>query len=263
MRQVPETPKTGVSPRYALLGNGRLATHLRTYFAALKLPFVCWSRCGAPQANTLAEIADPRLRLHQTLKAADVALVLLSDTVIAPFVADCTDITNDHNLTLNWVHCAASVVTKQALCAHPLMTFSYQPYPLATYRNMAFACADPVLFSRLFPMLPNTVFALSPQNQPLYHALCVMAGNFPQVLWQQCQNRFDALDVPREALAVYLRQVLENFLAQPNNALTGPLARGDTASIERNLSTLEDAGHTAQADLYRAFVRLHEQSHTP
>ncbi len=95
------------------------------------------------------------------------------------------------------------------------------------------------------------------EKKALYHALCVMAGNFPQILWHSLSGRFsDRLGIPPDILEPYLRQSLDNFLADPGRALTGPLARGDRNTVRRNLSAL--SGDALQ-DLYRAFVELHSR----
>jgi len=262
MRQVPDhaTPAAAAGVlRYAILGNGRLATHLRAYFSALSLSVTHWSRCGDPAANTWAAVADAEERLQRTLENADTALVLFSDAAIGPFLTRHHGHKNRDGKPIQWVHCAASVVTDKAFCAHPLMTFAQQPYSLPLYRRMAFACDSIAEFGRIFPALANPVFEVPARQRPLYHALCVAAGNFPQMLWQECLRGFDRLNVPREALHAYLHQVLDNFLADPENALTGPLARGDQATIGQHLKHLSaDTGEPAAlAGIYRAFVAFH------
>ena len=265
MRQVPDNSRiiaakrTPSARRYAILGNGRLARHLRTYFSAIDLMVVSWSRCGDPKANTFPDITHGEKRLQRTLAHADVALVLFSDPAIIPFVEKHQGQCNDNGQPVQWVHCAASVVNPLAFCAHPLMTFSHRPYALETYQQMAFACDDAERFGHLFPALPNPVFSLSADIRPLYHALCVLAGNIPQIIWQGCLQAFDDLHVPRQAVETYLRQVLANFLAAPNSALTGPLARGDQHTIDRHLHHLQQGTElqTALAGVYRAATALH------
>ncbi len=261
MRQVPNTgmaDTSAISPRYAILGNGRLARHLRYYFFSLDLPFTAWSRCGTPQANTFAEITHPADRLERTLNHATVVLVALNDAAIVPFLQQHATCTNAHGKPLSWVHFAASVDTPQALCAHPLMTFADALYDADFYPRIAFACDDPARFRTLFPALSNPVFALAPDQRPLYHALCVMAGNFPQLLWQGCNAGFSQLGVPSDAVAMYLRQISENFIRHPDTALTGPLVRGDAATCTSHRQQLR-ASDPALAELYAAFERFFHQ----
>ena len=86
--------------------------------------------------------------------------------------------------------------------------------------------------------------------------MCVMAGNFSQLLWKGVSDRFaQQFELPAEALEPYLKQMMANFIQAPETALTGPLSRNDQQTIERNLSALE--GDPLQ-DLYRAFVAYYQ-----
>ena len=73
-----------------------------------------------------------------------------------------------------------------------------------------------------------------------YHALCVMAGNFSTMLWlklfDELERRFD---IPASAAYPYLARVAANLVADGHQALTGPLARGDTQAVSANLKALE------------------------
>ena len=90
--------------------------------------------------------------------------------------------------------------------------------------------------------------------------MCVLAGNFSQVLWKGVADRFEQhLGLPAETLRPYLKQVAENFIQAPESALTGPLARGDQKTIERNLDSLN--GDPLQ-DLYRAFILFYQDGET-
>jgi len=109
----------------------------------------------------------------------------------------------------------------------------------------------------LLPGLPNPHFEIAPAHKAHYHALCVMAGNFSQILWQAVVTRFGSVGLPAETLDPYLRQVTDNFIAARGSALTGPLSRGDKATIERNLAAL--AGDGLQ-HLYRAFLEFHAEA---
>ncbi|MCL2474267.1 MAG: DUF2520 domain-containing protein, partial [Alphaproteobacteria bacterium] len=90
-------------------------------------------------------------------------------------------------------------------------------------------------------------------NKPLYHALCVMSGNFPNILWNSCLNVFKSLNIPQEAAFLYLQKTLENFCKDPKNSLTGPLVRNDKDTIDKNLTALSPN----MRDVYKAFVKFY------
>ena len=237
-------------PHYALLGDGRLARHMRHYLGLLELPCSGWARNGASSFNTHTE-SDPALRLRATIAPASHVLLLVADDAVADLLRKYPFL---HGRTL--VHSAGALSLPGVAGAHPLMTFAGRFYSLEQYRQMPFLVEHGFVFSDILPGLPNPHHTVRVEQKALYHALCVMAGNFPQLLWQAASQRFEQqLQVPASVLEPYLRQVLENYLADPQGALTGPLARGDRQTVARNLAALE---HDPLAGLYQAFVDAYQ-----
>ena len=238
-------------PHYALLGGGRLARHMRHYLALLNLPASGWARDRNSALNSHA-IDDPRRRLQATIEPASHVLLLVADGAIAevvnsyPFLREKT-----------LLHCAGALSFPGIAGAHPLMTFGDQLYDPEQYRRVPFIVERGYRFEDLLPGLPNPHREIAPESKARYHALCVMAGNFSQLLWDAVAARFEGMDLPPALLAPYLRQVTENFIATRASALTGPLSRGDRATIERNLGAL--AGDRLQG-LYRAFLEFYSKA---
>ena len=240
-------------PHYAILGGGRLARHLRHYLQLEGLRTSGWARDPRNDMNTHAGL-DAEARLRATV--ADATHVLLvTDDAIAALLRRYPSL-HQHRL----VHCAGALSLPGVAGAHPLMTFGDTLYDRASYRAVPFMVEAGHAFEDLFPGLDNPHHSIAPERKAEYHALCVVAGNFPQILWQAVSERLDAqLGIPPEALAAYLQRSLDNFLAEPGDALTGPLARGDQATLERNQRALDA---DPLADLYRAFVTFHASRST-
>ena len=236
---------------YALLGGGRLARHMHHYLSLLNLPASGWARDAKSASNTHA-IEDASARLRATVEPASHVLLLVSDAAIPQLVARYPWL---QEKTL--VHCAGAVSFPGIGGAHPLMTFSGNLYGLAQYRQLPFIVERGYPFDELLPGLPNPHFEIAPEDKARYHALCVMAGNFAQLLWQAVAGRFDDMDLPAAALAPYLHQVTENFIAARGSALTGPLSRGDSVTIERDLGALSGDG---LQNLFRAFLEFHAKA---
>ena len=235
MRQVPVDTPIGI------VGDGRAARHFQHYFHLLGLPVRTWSRRAAT--------AEP----PEALATCRTILLLIRDAAIEPFV-EAWPALKQHRL----VHFSGSLVTRFAEGAHPLMTFGRDLYDLDTYRRIPFVLdAGGTPFGELLPGLPNPSFTISAADRAYYHALCVMAGNFSAILWQklfdELQRRFG---IPASAAHPYLSQVTANLLRDAGRALTGPLSRGDSATIGANMQALEgDPFHA----VYSAFVRAYEQ----
>jgi predicted short-subunit dehydrogenase-like oxidoreductase (DUF2520 family) len=104
--------------------------------------------------------------------------------------------------------------------------------------------------------LPNPSFFIAPEQRSRYHALCVLAGNFTTLLWRKLFFEFDReFGIAREQALLYLESITRG-LAGKGAPLSGPLSRGDEATIQRNLEALK--GDPFE-EVYRAFVSAYEQ----
>ena len=236
---------------YAIVGGGRLARHFSEYFRLLEIPHTCWSRDHRSSFNTF-EIPDAGQRLKETVGKADYVLLLVPDKVI-------TAVLKKHSFlhAKQLIHCSGSMSIPGVAGAHPLMTFADDLYEIDTYQKLPFIVETGSSFTQLFPALPNPHFVMSVEDKSRYHAMCVMAGNFSQVLWKAVSDRFEQqFDLPAETLRPYLSQVAENFIQAPESALTGPLTRNDQQTIDRNLDAL---GDDPLQNLYSAFVHFYQQ----
>jgi predicted short-subunit dehydrogenase-like oxidoreductase (DUF2520 family) len=237
---------------YAIVGGGRLARHFSEYFRLLGIPYTRWARdCRSP-LNTFTT-ADAEQRLRETIGNADRVLLLVSDIAIASVLKQYPFL---HEKQL--IHCSGALSFPGVAGAHPLMTFADRLYPLDTYQTVPFMCETGYSFDELLPGLPNPNFAIKLEYKAQYHALCVMAGNFSQVLWKSVSDRFEQqFELPAGTLHPYLNRVTGNFIEAPETALTGPLIRNDQQTIERNIHALN--GDPLQ-DLYHAFVRFYHSN---
>lgn len=95
------------------------------------------------------------------------------------------------------------------------------PRALATARNLAQAL-------RMHP------FELEPEDRAAYHAAAAIASNFLITLEAAAEQVAAGTGVRRTDLAALVRATVENWAALgPAEALTGPVARGDMATVAR------------------------------
>ena len=246
MGQVP------VQASLLLIGDGRLASHLSYYFRAKDLDVVRWSR----RRNTLQTL--PAL-----LEEADRVLLAIRDDALADFLRVHSHEGGRQKQNQLWVHFSGSAVVDGAWSAHPLCTFAGPPYEKEVYASIPFIVEQegPPL-AELIPGLENPSAAIPGSSKPLYHALCVAAGNFTQLLWHELFQGFEGrLGLPSALAVPYLRQTahsVERSLKDSfeKNVLTGPIARRDTGTIERNLEALREGRMDGLAGVYEAFLDL-------
>jgi len=235
---------------YAIVGGGKLARHFSQYFRILEIPHTRWTRDRWSSFNTF-ELPDAEQRLQHTVVKADRVLLLVSDDAIGALLKQYPFL---HEKQL--IHCSGALSFPGIAGAHPLMTFADHLYDLNIYQSVPFMIEAGQNFAELFPELPNPHFTINVEDKTRYHAMCVMAGNFSQILWKGVSDRFEQqLDLPPEALHPYLKQLANNFMQAPGTSLTGPLVRKDVDTIARNLSALAD---DPLQDLYRAFIEYYQ-----
>lgn len=228
-------------PQYLLIGNGRVSRHFQHYLTKLNIPWLSWSR---DQTLTL---------LKEHLSLVSHVLILISDHAIETFVEKYLQKCNALR-----VHFSGSLVTSYAYGVHPLMTFNQQLYPLACYQSIPFIIdEDAPDFASLLPGLPNPHARLAKKNKSKYHALCVLSGNFSCLLWQKLFKAFkNEFNLEPQLAYPYLQQQMENLLHDYENALTGPLVRGDVQTLQKNIEAL--ASDVFQP-VYESFVSCYHQ----
>lgn len=113
--------------------------------------------------------------------------------------------------------------------------------------------------SRLIELLSGNAIRVSPEYWALYHAAAVMACNYNVTLVSTALDLLELAGVERaeglRALSPILRNTTEILLSgSPEEALTGPIRRGDAGSVRRHLQALQSAPPEAR-DLYLAAAK--------
>lgn len=126
---------------------------------------------------------------------------------------------------------------------HPLQTL---PSPEAGAARLPGAwiavTAEEPLRSQLFDLAGSIgafPFVLEDAAKPLYHAAAAAAANFPLVALTMAADLFSGSGVPWEAARPLVEAVIANtFELGPRASLTGPVARGDTATVRKQLEAV-------------------------
>jgi predicted short-subunit dehydrogenase-like oxidoreductase (DUF2520 family) len=231
-------------PNIVLIGDGRLARHLRRYFQQLNLNHTIWSR------RMEAEECCPALAL--LVQSDTRALLAISDRAVEPFIRAHPELREAVR-----VHFSGRLASALAIGAHPMFSFAGTFYDRELYERIPFVIdqGSPPLAS-LIPGLPNPCFFIAPEQRERYHALCVLAGNFTTLLWRKLFFELDTeLGMPRQQALPYLVSIMRG-LAGTGAPLSGPLSRGDQTTLRHNLAALK--GDPFE-QVYGAFVSAYEQ----
>lgn len=238
-----QTTNVTQSISYLLIGSGRIAAHISAYFQLLNINFQSWDRAQDPHA------------LARKVSGASHILLALKDEAILPFYRQHLE---GHDATV--VHFSGALHYEGLIAAHPLMTFSSDLYTQEFYEKIHFAVTGANSLAEALPGLPNSFTLLSAEQKPLYHALCVMGGNFVNLLTQKMLAGFSEMNIPAEAARPYIDKTIENVFANGSKALTGPLVRKDVATIEANLKALQNDNFKP---IYEAFLKTYWPDYQP
>ncbi|MGZ3768224.1 MAG: DUF2520 domain-containing protein [Bdellovibrio sp.] len=220
---------------YLLIGSGRVAQHLSHYFHLSNLKFDTWDRSQDPHA--LAR------KIHSTTHI----LLAISDSALESFFRQHLE-----GYEKVVVHFSGAQHFEKMISAHPLMTFGPELYSLDFYKKIHFAVSGAISLENALPGLDNPYSIISAADKALYHAHCVLGGNFVTLLVNKMLTGFENLQIPKEAAHLYLEKVIENTFASNSKALTGPLARKDTDTVQKNLSALDGDPYKF---IYEAFLK--------
>ncbi|MGN2392290.1 Rossmann-like and DUF2520 domain-containing protein [Pelomicrobium sp. G1] len=142
---------------------------------------------------------------------------------------------------------------------HPVKTVPDPKAAVATFAGTYCAMeGDAAALSVLrpaFEAIGGRVFHVETTYKVIYHAASVFACNYLTALMEVALSCYEKAGLPREqALKVaepLTRETVENlFRLGPVEALTGPVARGDVATVERQLQALA-SWRGEMAELYR------------
>lgn len=141
---------------------------------------------------------------------------------------------------------------------HPAQSFARKDTPPSVFDGAAIAVEGDAtavaLGRRLARSLGGKPFFLKPEDKPFYHAACSIASNLLVPLFDLACALLQKSGIRgREAEAILLPLVEGTVLnigrLGRTAALTGPIARGDTATLRLHMNILRD--DKPQHDVYR------------
>lgn len=259
-------------PTLNLIGPGRLGQTLARLWQDAGLVTVSGILGRNPQGMAAAAgfIGAGNPVTWMDLSTADITLIATPDDALAKTasqLADCNILRPGNTV----FHCSG------ALASHLLAPLRGQGahiasiHPLKSFADPALAITDfagtycghegdsPALDTLLplFHGLGAQCFPIDSANKTLYHAGAVLACNALVALMHAALQSMAAAGVPPETAWPALRPLIDGTLSNldrlgPAGALTGPIARGDTATVARQLTAL----HKLDPQLGNAYATL-------
>ncbi|SDF84955.1 Rossmann-like and DUF2520 domain-containing protein [Pseudonocardia oroxyli] len=150
-----------------------------------------------------------------------------------------------------------------ALALHPVLTFTGRPEDVQRLTGATISVTahpdDEAAWSvgeALVLELGAEPVRVPEQARPLYHAALAHGANHLVTLVNDCAELLDKAGIrpANRMIAPLLSAALDNALRHGDRALTGPVARGDVATVRTHLAEL-DRVDPELADTYRTLAR--------
>ncbi|HEX6628610.1 MAG TPA: Rossmann-like and DUF2520 domain-containing protein [Gemmatimonadaceae bacterium] len=202
---------------------------------------------------------------------ANVVLVCVRDPQLDDAINEITIATRDGRITRGTVVLHTSAIAEPAgLPAltsagfpggtfHPLVPFS-DPDISADLLRRAWIGIDGENAAknasrRLAGHLGARTLEIPPGRKPAYHAAAVIASNFPVVLASVAGHLLHDIGIPDASAYQAVDSLMSGAIANmkqtlPDDALTGPVVRGDAETVAKHLRALE--GRDSAREVYRA-----------
>lgn len=262
------------APRLAVgvVGVGRAGAPMAAALARAGHPIVGAHAVSARSRRRVEEFipGTPTMTAAEVMREADLVLLTVPDDVLGHLIgglADTDAITPGQFI----VHASgrhgiavlepATRLGALPLALHPVMTFSGSLADLDRLSGCPFGVTAPAV---LRPVAEALVVEMGgdpvwvPESaRPLYHAALANGANHLVTLIAQTLDLLASAGVerPSELVRPLLTVALDNVLRWGDEALTGPVARGDARTVAAHLAALERAAPEART-AYVAMARL-------
>ncbi|MDD5190818.1 MAG: DUF2520 domain-containing protein [Dehalococcoidales bacterium] len=242
--------------KIGFIGAGTVGTALATRLSEQGYTIVAVNSRTRASAERLAQACKGCLvydTAQATADAADMIFITTPDAVIPTIVNEIKWRPNQ-----SVIHCSGADSTEILIPAklmgaatgafHPLQTFASVKHALENLPGTTFAIeAEGLLKATLKEMttaLKGEWIELSAADKVVYHAAAVMACNYLVTLVKLADDLWETFGIPREQATKALLPLIRGTLNNIDNvhipqALTGPIARGDTGTVQKHLIALK------------------------
>lgn len=147
---------------------------------------------------------------------------------------------------------------------HPLVSLPDAALGARRLARAWFAVAGDPIADEVVTALGGRSVVVADQDRTTYHAAAVVAANHLVALLGQVDRLARSVEVPLEAYLDLARGALDNVAeVGPVAALTGPVARGDRATVAKHLHAIPVGERPAYALLAEAAQRLVDERDAP
>lgn len=241
--------------RVGVVGAGRVGSALGAALSRAGHQIVAASAVSAESLRRAERLLPdvPILPPDEVVEAADFVLLAVPDDALRPLVAGlaATGAWREGQLVGHTSGAQGIDVLDPAaargvlpLALHPVMTFTGRPEDVDRVEGTTFGVTAP---DELRPVAESLVVEMGGEPvwvpeaaRPLYHTALTIGANHLVTLVNDALSLLDGAgtEQPARLLAPLLSAALDNALRLGDAALTGPVSRGDVATLGVHLRTL-------------------------
>lgn len=223
---------------------------------------------NARKATSNLGRGTPRHRLEEC-NAADLWLLACPDDEIAGVSTDIAMLGHTDALVLHLSGSVSSRIMDQRLrsraSVHPVRSFTGEMEEALTSTFCAVEGDCLEIVTRLFEECGATVFPIRASTKADYHRACAQASNFVVTLMAQAIGTFERCGLSPETAGRLAAQLVAGSSEAVGHhgveqALTGPIVRGDVGTVLAHLEGLGGNERAAYQALARCTVELAQRS---
>jgi predicted short-subunit dehydrogenase-like oxidoreductase (DUF2520 family) len=250
-----------MKPSYVIIGCGRVGRNLARHLKKegyRPLGFASRSIGSAQQAASAAGMETATTRPWEITPGADLIFITTPDGAIETV---CEEIVENGGFSKDAVvlHCSGllpSTILASARSAdatigsmHPLQSFSAPDYPINPFSEIIVSIeGDPAAreMARMAATdLGATVHTIRTDAKTLYHAAAVVASNYLVAVMDIALKMLESAGISKTEGFAVLKPLIEGTLRNieksgTENALTGPIARGDVQTVNEHIAALKE-----------------------
>ena len=264
--------------RVGVVGVGRVGGALGAALARAGHPVTAASGVSTESLRRAERLLPgvPIMAPDEVVAAADLVLLAGPDDALRALVAGlaATGAWNEGQLVAHTSGAQGIGVLDPAsargvlpLALHPVMTFTGRPEDVDRLEGATFGVTAP---DELRPVAESLVVEMGGEPvwvpelaRPIYHAALTIGSNHLVTLVNDALGLLEdaSVEQPARLLAPLLSATLDNVLRLGDAALTGPVSRGDVATLATHLTTLANGAPEVLASYVAMARRTAERAH--
>jgi predicted short-subunit dehydrogenase-like oxidoreductase (DUF2520 family) len=256
----------------SIIGTGRLGTSLGAALSkkGYRIKFLsCRTSLSAEESRMIIGEGKASNDNVQAARAGDIIILCLPDEEILKVTKELAD------ANISWsekfiFHCSGLLSSeilkplkaKGAMTAsiHPVQSFANKRTSPEQFENIYFGLEGETKAlkesQKIIRKLGGRFFIIEAENKALYHTACSIASNFLVVLLDTASSLLNQAGLQEEQAFQVLLPLVKGTLHNVKkfdiqSSLTGPVIRGDKASVEKHLKALRKSPF-----LYEMYKRL-------